>query len=87
MCVFFKKNFCFRYVDANGPLFANISAIACQSFSDGLKSDRPSLRSLAFVEQEINEMVFGNLQNSRYFFEKLPDSHPLIQVSGFSTNG
>ncbi len=67
------------YVDPNGALFSNISAVACQTMTDGLNAERLTVRCLAYVEQEVNEMVFGNLQSSRAFFEKLPDSHPLIQ--------
>ncbi len=68
------------YIDSNSSLFANISAEACSALTEGLKSEEKlSFRCLSLIEQEINEMVFGFLQNSRYFFERLPDDHPLLQ--------
>jgi hypothetical protein len=68
------------YIDSNSSLFANISAEACRALTEGLKSEEKlSFRCLSLIEQEINEMVFGFLQNSRYFFERLPDDHPLLQ--------
>ncbi len=67
------------YIDSNAPLFANISILAAKAAEASLTSgERPTLRVLHHIETEVQEMMFGNLQNARDYFSRLADDDPLV---------